>query len=105
MPDCHCSPNSDPEPYKTDDDAKRLCNRVNAKLMEGDVAAAVRAVASDDSVLHPTEEVLTALRSKHPDPPADLRPTPLQPTDWTTAATEQEMFRVLKSFPASSSVG
>ena len=44
--------------------------------MEGDVSAAVRVVVSEDSVVCPSEEVLAALRLKHPDAPSDLRAVP-----------------------------
>ena len=54
--------------------AKRLRKGVNAKLIEGDVSAAVRLVVSEDTILQPTDEVLEALRLKHPDPPADFLP-------------------------------
>ena len=40
--------------------------------MLGDVTAAVRVVASDDSVLEVTPEVLSALRLKHPAAPLNV---------------------------------
>ena len=51
---------------------KQKLQQFNSKLMLGDVTAAVRVVASDDSVLEVTPEVLSALRLKHPAAPLDV---------------------------------
>ncbi|CAI9723965.1 Hypothetical predicted protein [Octopus vulgaris] len=53
-----CSAHSHPRDLYSNAGSKRLRDRVNAKLIEGDVLAAVSLVASDDTVLYPTEDVL-----------------------------------------------
>ena len=80
-----------------------LSARVNAKLMEGDVAAAVRVVASDDTVLHPTPEVLSTLQSKHPSPPVDVRHVPVSESSPHLIASADDVIKALNSFPQSSS--
>ncbi|CAI9715415.1 Hypothetical predicted protein [Octopus vulgaris] len=68
------SPFSTPQISTPDAGLKRLHDRVNAKLIEGNVSEAVRVVTSHNTVLYPTEVVLAVLRLKHPELPADLRP-------------------------------
>ncbi|CAE1240150.1 unnamed protein product [Acanthosepion pharaonis] len=60
-------------PSSTIDDSKRLRALVNSKLSKGDVSAADRVLASSDTILATTPEVLTTLRRKHPSPPSDVR--------------------------------
>ncbi|CAE1298725.1 unnamed protein product [Acanthosepion pharaonis] len=60
-------------PSSTVDDSKRLRALINAKLIEGDVSAAVRVLASSDTILSTTPELLTALRRNHPEPSSDVR--------------------------------
>ena len=82
-------------------DIRRL---VNAKLVEGDISAAVRVVTSDDSLAPATPETLTSLRSKHPPAPDDLRQPP--PADSAPiVANEEEVLAALMSFRPSSSGG
>ena len=78
---------------------------VNSKLLVGDATAAVRIMASDDSVITPTSEVVTALRLKHPPSPPDLRPPPTKPVTQTSSVSEDEVTVVLKSFRPSSAGG
>ena len=78
---------------------------VNSKLLVGDVTAAVRIIASDDSVITPTSEVVTALRLKHPPAPLDLRPPPTEPVTKTSSVSEEEVMVALKSFRPSSAGG
>ena len=61
-------------PFATD-----FTKMVNSKLLVGDVTAAVRIIASDDSVITPAALVVTAQRIKHPPSPLDLRPPPIEP--------------------------
>ena len=75
---------------------------VNSNLLVGDVTAAVRIIASDDSVITPTSEVVTALRLKHPPTPLDLRPPPTEPVSQISSVSEEEVMVVLKSFRPSS---
>ena len=78
---------------------------VNSKLLVGDVTAAVRIIASDDSVITPTSEVVTALRLNHPPAPLDLRPPPTEPVTKTSSVSEEEVMVALKSFRPSSAGG
>ena len=78
---------------------------VNSKLLVGDVMAAVRIIASDDSVITPTSEVVTALRLKHPLTPLDLPPPPTESVSQMSSVPEEEVMVALKSFPPSSAGG
>ena len=49
---------------------------VYSYLLAGDVMAAVRIIVSDDSVITPTAEVVSALRLKYPPSPLNLHPPP-----------------------------
>ena len=103
--DIASSPVTSPSTATDRDASSQLRARVNSKLMEGDVSAAIRVLASDDTVVHPTPEVLTALRLKHPDAPADIRP--ITPPDGPPNLTVSEdcVLAALDSFPRSSSGG
>ena len=91
---------SRPPPCATD-----FRKMVNSKLLVGDVLAAVRIIASEDSVITPTSEVVTALRLKHPPSPLDLRPPPTEPVTKTSSVSEEEVMVALKSFRPSSAGG
>ena len=91
---------SRPPPCATD-----FRKMANSKLLVGDVTAAVRIIASDDSVITPTSEVVTALRLKHPPSPLDLSPPPTEPVSQTSSVSEEEVMVTLKSFRPSSADG
>ena len=78
---------------------------VNSKLLVGDVTAAVRIIASDDSLITPTSEVVTALRLKHPPSPLSLRHPPTEPVSQALSVSEEEVMVTLKSFRQSSAGG
>ena len=86
------------------DEKTQLCKRVNAKLIKWDVSAAVRVVASDDTIINSTSEVTDALRLKHPPTPFDFRP-PSPLFDHPPTTNPNEVFAVLRSFFLSSSAG
>ena len=69
---------------------------VNPKLLVGDVTDAVRIIVSDDSVIIPTSEVVTALRLKHPPSPLDLRQPPKEPVSQKSSVSEEEVMVALK---------
>ena len=77
---------------------------VNSKLLVGDVTAAVRIIASDDSVITPTSDIVTALRLKHTPSPLDLRPPLTEPVSQMSSVPEEVMV-ALKSFRPSSAGG
>ena len=78
---------------------------VNSKLLVGDATAAVRIIASDDRVITPTSEVVTALRQKYPPSPLDLRPLQTEPVSQASSDSEEEVVVALKSFRPSSAGG
>ena len=78
---------------------------VNSKLLIGDVTAAVRKIASDDSVIIPISEVVTALRQKHPPSPLKLRPPQTETASHTSSVSEEEVMVALESFRPSSAGG
>ena len=78
---------------------------VNFKFLVGDVTAAVRIIASDDSVITPTSEVVSALRLKHHPSSLDLRPPPTEPVSQTPSVSEEEVMVARKSFRPSSASG
>lgn len=92
-------------PSSTVDDSKRLRALVNAKLIEGDVSAAIRVLASSDTILAATPEVLTALRQKHPAPPSDVRFVQMENNVSNIEISKEAMVAALKSFSGSSSGG
>ena len=98
-------PKAIPRPEEESSKTKRLRKGVNAKLIEGDISAAVRLVVSEDTILQPTDEVLEALRLKHPEPPADLLPTPPAIPNQHLSVSTNDITRAIRSFPASSSGG
>ena len=91
---------SRPPPCATD-----FRKMVNFKLLVGDVTAAVRVIASDDSVITPTSQVMFALRLKHTSSPLNLRPPPTELVSKTLSISEEEVMIVLKSFCPSSAGG
>ena len=78
---------------------------VNSKLLVGDVTAAVRMIASDDSVITPTAEVVAAMRLKHHPSPHDLRPSPPEPVSHALSFSEDEVMVAMKAFRPSSAGG
>ena len=79
---------------------------MNSKLMVREVTSAVGIIESDDGVITPTAEVVTALSLKRPlSPPLNLDPPPAQPVSQTSTASEEEVMVALKSFCPSSAGG
>ena len=78
---------------------------VNSNLLVGDVTAAVRIIASDDSVITPTSEVVTVLRLKHPPTPLYLHPPPTEPVCQTSSVSEEEVMVALQSLRPCSAGG
>ena len=77
----------------------------NSKLLVGDVSAAVRITTSDDSVIAPTAEVVTALRLTQPPSSLDLRQTPTEPVSHMLFVSEEEVMGAMKEFCHSSDGG
>ena len=89
-------------PSTPGNDRKWLRTRVTAKLIE-DVSAAVQVLASSNTLLLSTPEVLTALRLKHSKPPTDSRLTQVQDYHSSIATYKEIVIAALKSFSGSSS--
>ena len=86
------------------DEKSQLCKRVNVKLIEGDVSAAVRVAASDNMIIYPTPEGMNALRLKHPPTPSDFCPPPPL-FDHPPTINLNEVLAALRFFSPSSSAG
>ena len=84
---------------------KFLRSLVHRKLSLGDVSAAIRVVASVETVLDVTPEVLRTLRLKHPDAPADADFLPLPAFISGVSASENGVAKVLRHFAVGSSGG
>ena len=91
---------SRPSPSATD-----FRKMANSNLLVGDVTAAVRIIASDDSVITSTADVVTALRLKHPPSPLDVRSPPTEPVSQTLSVSEEKVMVTLKAFRPSSAGG
>ena len=72
-----------------------------AKLIEGDVSAAVHVVASDDTIIYPT--VIDAFRLEHPTNPSDFRPS--FSFHHPPTSNQNDVLAALRSFSPSSSAG
>ena len=79
--------------------------RVRAKLVEGDVAGAVRVVASDSTLAKATPHVIKLLRQKHPTGPTISAPSDPVPQTVQLVASEQDVSNAIQSFNRSSSSG
>ena len=101
-------PREDRRASKKTTESSKLAAAVTNKLEAGNFKAAVRIICSSDTPAAANEETLKALRTKHPDPPADRRTAcdpqgnvrfdPLQ-------VSKEDVRRALRSFPLGSSGG
>ena len=82
-----------------------LLSLVHRKLSLGDVSAAIRVMASDDTILDVTPEVLRSLRLKHPGAPAAADFPPFPPDINGFSASENDVVRVLSHFAVGNSGG
>ena len=83
----------------------KLRKAVNSKLPQGDVSAAVRLIASDDTLLEPCPEILEVIRSKHPQAPSDLEPITSFNLEDSIFFTSKDIQNALSAFRPSSSGG
>ena len=90
-----------------DEDGKHLKRRVAAKFADGDVKGAVRLLASGEGFAGHGEEVVTALKAKHPPAPEDLDlpPPPNEQLAPPVTISVEEMVSAVTSFPAGSAAG
>ena len=101
------TPNVTPNhtPKRSVNEDERLKARVRAKLIDGDVSAAVRVVSSSDSIASPTDDVIDALRLKHPPGPEFIRAPDAKVSSTPITISSIEIGTAIKSFPGSSSGG
>ena len=84
-----------------------LARRVSQKLEEGNFRGAVNAVRSEDTFAPFSQENVTALKSKHPNAPANRRAyaSPAQCMKDVQAVDVRSIQKALFSFPAGSAAG
>lgn len=75
------------------------------KLQGGDISGAMKIIVKDETVASLTNEVLKALKDKHPDPPADLAETVCVVHSLFIDASPAELDADLKSYAPGSSAG
>lgn len=94
-----------PLPAESTHDA--TARRVRGKCADGDIRAALRILTSDDTFAEPGEEVIAALRSKHPPAPDDENmpspPSSGDPAPLTVTAEQVEA--AIVAMPTGSSGG
>ena len=98
------SPSYNRRPSATDD-PKRLRQMVNRHLSVNDVAAAVRAVASDDILCDIIPDVLESQQSKHPPAPSNIEIIPIPTYIPSMTISSQDIREAIRSFSGSSGGG
>ena len=76
---------------------------VHRKLSLGDVSAALRVIASEDSVLNVTQKDMRALCLKHQDAPTDADISPFQADVNVYSASKNDVEKMLRHFAVGSS--
>ena len=79
-------------------------DRIGAKMAAADISGAVKILASNDSVLQPSEEVAKKLREKHPDRHF-LTDMPERTETESVLVGREDVKRAIASFPNGSSGG
>ena len=83
-----------------------LSRRVQRKCADGDIRAALRLLTTSDSISLPSDEVIAALRSKHPPAaPDENLPEPPNPDQHRLIATEADMLAAIKATAPGSAAG
>ena len=84
-----------------------LSEVVSAKIEEGDMKGAIRLASSAETMAPNDKATLLLLRRKHPNSPANTRPSPLQASDAIThiSTNPGEIRKAIESFPAGSAAG
>ena len=84
------------------DNHKRLRQLVNRHLSVNDVPAAVRAVASDNTLCDITPDVLESLQSRHPPAPSNIEIIPIPTNIPSMTTSSQDIREAIRSFSGSS---
>jgi hypothetical protein len=87
------------------DTDSRLAAAVSAKIEDGNLKSAIRLLCSDDKPAIPSAETAAKLTEKHPSAPADRRSPPVASSSQCLQASDEDVSKALKSFPAGSSGG
>ena len=90
--------------FSCSDESEKLAARVRSKCADGDIKAALRVLTSDDSLLPPSNQTIEALRTKHPEAPADEN-IPDLPATQTLIVDIEQVLAAVKSIPSGSSAG
>ena len=87
--------------------SEEIARRVRSKCADGDIKAALRALTSNEDFVHPTDEIVSALREKHPPAPSDeVLPAPPRSSDPSPLQVSAEQVRrAIESMPTGSSAG
>jgi len=95
-----------PEPRSRKRDAESiLAAAVTAKIEDGNIKAAIKILCSDDKPAADSEETYNKLLECHPAPPPGRGPAPDPHNDTAIQVTEEEVIKVIRTFPAESSGG
>ena len=80
---------------------------MSAKLEEGDFKGAVRLASSEDTLAPCSEVTFELLKERHPDshPDSTIPPIDENSENCTILVTEEEVAKVIRSFPKSSTGG
>ena len=81
-----------------------LRRRVSEKLEDDDISGTIRLASSEDRLAYCSDDTLTALQLKHPDPLSDVAIPPSPPPKFISV-NESNVARPIKSFPNGSAGG
>ena len=97
-----------PSNGQADGDLRGLAKRVSSKLEDGDYRGTVRIACSEDTVVELSDDILSALRMKHPSlHPESVFPSPPNLVDFCPlpSISEDIIVQAVHSFPRGSSAG
>ena len=83
-----------------------IARRVRSKCADGDIKAALRTLTSNEDIVHPTSDIVSALKDKHPPTPSDeTLPSPPQDDTRPLQVTAEQVKSAIESMPTGSSAG
>ena len=105
LPSTETGPRTNPEAV-TRASADTISRRVQKKCADGDIRAALRLLTTTDSIISPSDEVVTALRAKHPPaaPDEDI-PEARDPDQHRLAIVEADVMAAIQATPPGSAAG
>ena len=101
------SPNPCQGISSTHDSDFKIARRVESKCADGDIGGALRVLVSTEQIAVPSDEVVAALRRKHPPAPGDvvMPPAPTDADPSPLMVTTDQVRRTILSMPTGSSGG